>query len=371
MKVRLGNAAIGMARYLGLWGVLVVVFAVQGYLYDELLGGHTWSGLDYLRWAAIQWYTWAALAPGVFRLAARHPIRFPLRLRDLGVPLATSLGFTALALMIGAVASTLFEPGGLSGQWQQFLARHAATGMLTCWALFAIQQAMQFREETARRELEASRLASDLAQSRLQVLRTQLQPHFLFNTMHAIATLLHEDTASAEDMLLRLSDLLRAFLEDCEGQEITLRQELVLLDLYLGIQRKRFKDRLGTRIYVAPDTLAAAVPSLILQPIVENAIHHGIGERVGEDCIEIESRREGGDLCIEVRNRNSTLPAGESPTPGHGIGLSNTRLRLRELYGDAADVRLDLLWPQGVVCRLRLPFREMEETNDAPEVATA
>ena len=369
MMVRLGNAQIGMARYLGLWGVVAAVFAVQRILHDELLGGTVWSTYDYLRWSAIQWYTWALLAPLVFRMAAAYPVPSPLRLGGLWMPLLASVGVTALALTIGAMVSTLFEPSGLAEQWRQFLGQHAATGMLTCWALFAIEQAMQFREENTRRELEAGRLASELAQSRLQVLRTQLQPHFLFNTMHAIATLLHEDATSAEDMLLRLSDLLRAFLEDCQGQEITLRHELVLLDLYLGIQRTRFKDRLGTRIYVAPDTLGAAVPSLILQPIVENAIRHGIGERLGEDCIEIESRREGEVLSIEVRNRNSTLEAGDSPTSGHGIGLSNTALRLRELYGDAAEVRLDMLWPQGVACRLRLPFREIEEPDEAPEVA--
>ncbi len=368
MRVRLGNTDIGMGRYLGLWGVVALVFAVQGYLRDDL-SGHTWSAIDYLRWSAIQWYTWAALAPLVFRLAASYPLRLPLRLRELGMPLLASVGVTAVALLIGAMVSTVFEPSGFGEQWRQFVGQHAATGMLTCWALFVIQQAMQFREETTRRELEASRLASELAQSRLQVLRTQLQPHFLFNTMHAIATLLHEDVPSAEDMLLRLSDLLRAFLEDCEGQEITLRQELVLLDLYLGIQRIRFKDRLGTRIYLAPDTLRCAVPSLILQPIVENAIRHGIGERLGSDCIEIESRREGTELCIEVRNRNSVLEPGDSPSSGHGIGLSNTALRLRELYGDLAEVRLDMLWPQGVSCRLRLPLREMEELDDAPEVA--
>ena len=217
--------------------------------------------------------------------------------------------------------------------------------------------------------LEASRLASELAQSRLQVLRTQLQPHFLFNTMHAIATLLHEDMLAAEAMLLRLSDLLRAFLEDGEGQQITLRQELVLLDRYLGIQRMRFKDRLDTRIYLAPDTLDGLVPSLILQPLVENAIHHGIGKRVGQDCIEIESRLEGEVLCIEVRNRNSTLEADASPAAGHGIGLSNTALRLRELYGDEAQVRLDMLWPQGVACRMRLPFHRLVESPEAAEAA--
>jgi len=184
--------------------------------------------------------------------------------------------------------------------------------------------------------------------------------------------LLDEDKLSAEDMLLRLSDLLRAFLEDYDGQEISLRRELALLDLYLGIQRTRFKDRLTTQIYVAPDTLDCAVPSLILQPIVENAIRHGIGQRVGSDCIEIESRREGDTLCLDVRNRNSTLEAGPTDPSGHGIGLSNTRLRLRELYGDAAQVRLDMIWPQGgVACRIRVPFRELDEPDDAPEVVPA
>jgi len=370
MKVRLGTTEIGLARYLGLWGVVAVVFAVQGYMRDDL-GGHTWSMFDYLRWSAIQWYTWALLAPQVFRLGLHYPLRLPLRRQSIGWLLLASVGFTVLALLIGAVVSTLFEPSGLAEQWRQFLGQHGATGMLTCWALFAIQQAMQFQQEKSRRELEAGRLASELAQSRLQVLRTQLQPHFLFNTMHAIATLLHEDTPSAEAMLLRLSDLLRAFLEECQGQEISLRQELVLLDLYLGIQRTRFKDRLDTRIYVAPDTPDCAVPSLILQPIVENAIQHGIGKRVGPDCIEIESRREGDMLCIEVRNRNSSLSAAATSSPGHGIGLSNTALRLRELYGGDAEVRLDMLWPQGVACRLRLPFREMEASDDAPEVASS
>jgi two-component system, LytTR family, sensor kinase len=196
-----------------------------------------------------------------------------------------------------------------------------------------------------------------------------MQPHFLFNTLHAIVTLLDEDKLSAEDMLLRLSDLLRAFLEEYDGQEISLRQELTLLDLYLGIQRTRFKDRLTTRIYVAPDTLDCAVPSLILQPIVENAIRHGIGQHVGADCIEIESRREGDILSLDVRNRNSTLATGAADSAGHGIGLSNTRLRLKELYGDAAQIKLDMLWPHGVACRIRMPFRELDDVDEAPEVA--
>ena len=161
-------------------------------------------------------------------------------------------------------------------------------------------------------------------------------------------------------MLLRLSELLRAFLEDYDGQEIPLRRELELLELYLGIQRRRFRDRLTTRIHVAPDVLDAAVPSLVLQPIVENAIRYGIGQHVGDDCVEIDCRREDGMLCIDVRNHNSTLDEG-GHAGGHGIGLSNTRLRMRELYGDRASLRLDMMVPRGVACRLRLPFHELDE----------
>ncbi|HWX67673.1 MAG TPA: histidine kinase [Rhodanobacter sp.] len=369
MMVRLGNTQIGLFRYLGLWAAVVVVFAVQGFMHDAM-NGNTWSAFDYLRWSIIQWYTWAALAPMVFRLAAKYPIQSPVRLRGLGMQLPASVGVTLLAMFIGAFVSTAFEPSSFGQQVRQFLGQHFATGLLAYWSLFAIQQAMQFHAEKTRREIEASQLATELAQSRLRALKSQLQPHFLFNTLHAIATLLDEDTLSAEDMLLRLSDLLRAFLEDYDGQEISLRRELVLLDLYLGIQRIRFKDRLTTQIYVAPDTLDCAVPSLILQPIVENAITHGIGKRIGVDCIEIESRREGDSLCIDVRNRNSTLEAGPASASGHGIGLSNTELRLRELYGGVAQVRLEMIWPEGVVCRLRLPFREIEELDDAPEIAS-
>ena len=374
MKVRLGNANIGLLHYLGLWTVVAVIFGAQGLLRDIVDDHHIWSLWDYTRWGMVQWYTWAALAPWVFRLAGRYPIRAPLRLRGLGKQLPLSLGITLLAMVIGAMVSTLFEPSDFIQQLWYFVGHHFATGLLTYWALFAIQQAMAFHEEKSRRELEASRLTAELAQSRLRALKSQLQPHFLFNTLHAIATLLKEDALTAEDMLLRLSDLLRAFLNDQEGQEISLRRELVLLDLYMGIQQMRFKDRLSTRVYVQPDTLDCAVPSLILQPIVENAIRHGISQRVGADCVEIEARREGRTLHIEVRNRNSTLEPGQASrdaAPGHGIGLKNTELRLRELYGDAASVRLDMIWPEGVVCRIDLPYREVEELDDAPEVASA
>lgn len=365
MKVHLAQHEIGLARYLGLWSIVVLVFAFQGLLDDAVSDRTVWSLSDYLRWSMVQWYTWAALAPLVFRLAQRHPLQPPFRITALARQAINSLWVTMLAVVIGAFVSSAFEPSSFFEQFWQFVGKHFAIGLLTYWALLAIQHFLHYQQEKNRRELEASKLASELAQSRLQVLKTQLQPHFLFNTLHAIITLLDEDTLSAEDMLLRLSELLRAFLEDYDGQEITLRRELELLDLYLGIQRRRFTDRLSTQIYIAPDTLDCAVPSLLLQPLVENAIRHGIGAHAGSDRVEVESRIEGDSLLLEVRNHNSTLaPSGNG---GHGIGLSNTRLRLRELYGDKADLRLDMLYPQGVACRIRLPLRAVEDIADAPE----
>ena len=368
MQVRLGSTEIRLSRYIALWTAVALVFALQTSVNNGLPGSR-WPLWDLIRWSLIQWYTWAALAPTVFRLAERFPVRGALRFHGLGAHVIASLCVTFVAMVIGALVSTIFEPSGFFEQLGYFLEQHFAIGLLTYWTLFAIQQALHFHAEKARRELEASQLATELAQSRLLALKSQLQPHFLFNTLHAIVTLLDEDTLAAEDMLLRLSELLRAFLEDYDGQEITLERELALVDLYLGIQRKRYGDRLTTQIYIAPETLHCAVPSLVLQPIVENAIRHGIGQRVGSDRVEIESRREGDTLCIEVRNHNSVLEENSS-SGGHGIGFSNTRLRLKELYGDNGGIRLDMLYPQGVSCRIRLPFRELG-ADEGPEHVTA
>lgn len=372
MKIRLGQQEIGLWSYLGLWSIAVVVFAIQSLMDDAVSDRTVWRLADYLRWSMIQWYTWAALAPLVFRLGERDPLQAPFRWSALLRQARNSLGVTLLAVMIGALVSTFLEHDSFFNQLGQFVGKHFAIGLLTYWALLAIQHFLHHQAEKTRRETEAIRLASELAQSRLQVLKTQLQPHFLFNTLHAVITLLDEDTVSAEDMLLRLSELLRAFLEDYDGQEISLRRELELLDLYLGIQRRRFTDRLTTHIYVAPDTLDCAVPSLLLQPLVENAIRHGIGAHAGSDRVEVESRRDGDHLLLEVRNFNSTLaPSGNG---GHGIGLSNSRLRLRELYGDDAELRLDSIYPQGVACRVRLPWHavqsrqaDIDDLGDAPE----
>ena len=344
-------------RYMAPWTLLVIAFALQWHATDAIRGS-TWGALDYLRWSMVEWYTLALLAPLAFRLTARYPIEPPRLLRFLRLHILASIAFTACALLIGAAVSHVTEPGHppVAAQLEQFLSKHAATAMITYWVLVTIQQARHFFQEKNRRMLQASQLQAQLAQTRLQVLKMQLHPHFLFNTLHAIATLIRDEAAVAEDMLLRLSELLRAYLDE-ERQEVSLARELELIDLYLGIQRIRFKDRLSTRVEASRSTLEAAVPSLILQPFVENAIHHGIGKHAGSDCVEITAARDSDYLHLEVKNRNSTLDVAPEDAFARGIGLSNSRLRLEELYGKNGAIYIDALESGGVVCRIRVPFR--------------
>jgi len=344
-------------RYMVPWTILVIVFAFQWHATDAIRG-FTWDPGDYLRWSMIEWYTLACLAPAVFKLTVRFPIEPPRRLQHLPLHIVASVAFSAAALLLGAFVSSFTESSEFSLQLSQFLSKHVATAMITYWVLVTIQQARHFFREKNRRALQTIQLQSQLAQSRLQVLKMQLHPHFLFNTLHAISTLIREEAELAEDMLLRLSELLRAYLDN-DRQEIALARELELLDLYLGIQRIRFRDRLTTRIDAARSTLDAAVPSLILQPLVENAINHGIGKHAGNDCIEIVAFRDDEFLHLEVRNRNSTLELSPEAAFSAGIGLSNSRLRLKELYGPGASIHIDALDPAGVACRIRLPFRSI------------
>lgn len=344
-------------RYMAPWTILVVIFALQWHATDAIRG-FTWDAADYIRWSMVEWYTLALLAPAVFKFVARYPIEPPRRLLYVPLHIVASIAFTACAVVVGAFVATFTESSPFSQQLSQFLSKHVATAMITYWVLVTIQQARHFFREKNRRALQAVELQSQLAQSRLLVLKMQLHPHFLFNTLHAISTLIREEAALAEDMLLRLSELLRVYLDN-DHQEIPLARELELLDLYLGIQRIRFRDRLTTRIDATRSTLDAAVPSLILQPLVENAINHGIGRHAGDDCIEIAAFRDSENLYVEVRNRNSTLDMTPDAAFCAGIGLSNSRLRLKELYGAGAAIYIDALVPNGVVCRIRLPFRTM------------
>ncbi len=242
------------------------------------------------------------------------------------------------------------------------------TAVVAYWVVLSIQTAFrnyarfQERAQAAlRSELRAAQLETQVAQARLGALKAQLQPHFLFNTLNAIVVLVRQQKGQqAEETLARFSDLLRAVLADMEAQEVTLGRELEYLRLYLSIEQLRFSDRLKVDIDVDPELLDAAVPHMGLQPIVENAIRHGIGPRATPGVIVIRAQRVGADLHIVVRDDGPGFRAtgGEH---GMGLGLANTRARLKQLYGEAGELRAGNGANGGAEVIMVYPFHFIED----------
>lgn len=218
--------------------------------------------------------------------------------------------------------------------------------------------AARLAAESARLEGELTRAELQLARSQLQVLKMQLDPHFLFNTFNAIAALMHRDAAAADAMLTRLSELLRITLSRAGDQEVTLREELDFLRLYLEIQQSRFGERLSVDWRVEPGVEGASVPHLVLQPIVENAVQHGIARVPGPGRIGIAARRQGARLLLEVTDSGPGLADDWTPRPG-GLGLSNTHARLEQMYGEEHTLEMYTRDEGGTAVVIELPYRPM------------
>jgi LytS/YehU family sensor histidine kinase len=242
------------------------------------------------------------------------------------------------------------------------------TGLVAYWVVLSIQSAIRnyalFQEQAQaalRSELRASQLETQIAQARLGALKAQLQPHFLFNTLNAIVVLVRQQKGQqAEETLARFSDLLRAVLADMDAQEVTLARELEYLRLYLSIEQLRFSDRLRVDINVDPELLDAAVPHMALQPIVENSIRHGVGQRATPGFIEIRAARSGDALHVIVRDDGPGFTA--RGAGGMGLGLANTRARLKQLHGEAAELRTETGGEGGATVTMILPFHVVDET---------
>ena len=286
------------------------------------------------------WYAWAVLVPGMVWMArryrfGRHTWRRAAAMHVGGVIVFTlahaALTVTCRLLIMKALA-------GREGDWwwyfQELFFKNFDWEMMTYWAVVGLSHALDFHRESQERELTTAQLRTRLAEAQLQALQRQLHPHFLFNTLNTISALMHRDTEAADAMLERLSDLLRLTLDRVGTQQVSLKDELDFLRKYLEIERTRFGDRLQVQIDVEPDTLDAAVPSLLLQPLVENAIRHGIGPKIGGGRVDVSARHEGGELCLEVRDNGVGVPHDQMQAFHTGVGLTNTRSRLEHLYGD-------------------------------------
>jgi two-component sensor histidine kinase len=305
-------------------------------------------------------YLWFALTPFVLHLARRFPLERQRWRTSALVHLAASCIFALLQLSVYVlIVSWVSSEAGKPPFFDAL--RHIFIGdfhfdLLTYWAIIGFSHALDYYRKYRERELRAAQLETTLAQAQLDALRMQLHPHFLFNTLNSISVLMAEDTKAARRMLIRLSDLLRASLENKGTHEVTLKEELEFLESYLEIEQTRFQDRLTVRMEVDPKALDARVPNLILQPLVENAIRHGIAPRACAGLIEICARRENGTVQLEVHDNGAGISEAQPESLMKGIGLSNTRARLEQLYGAAHRFELHDRQGGGLTVTISIPF---------------
>jgi sensor histidine kinase YesM len=236
--------------------------------------------------------------------------------------------------------------------------------MMTYWALVAFVHALDYHRESQERELAAAQLQTQLAEAQLEALQRQLHPHFLFNTLNTISALMHRDVNAADEMLVQLSDLLRLTLDRVGTQQVPLKDEIDFLWKYLEIEQTRFGDRLQVHVNVEPEVLDAPVPNLILQPLVENALRHGIGPRVGGGRVDVSARQADGNLIMAVRDNGVGLSADKLDALHSGVGLSNTRSRLENLYGNRHRFEFQTPSGGGLLVTIVIPMGSDPESVD-------
>ena len=347
------------ALYIAGWTVAAFVFGVQHYVgYGAEAMAVGWRRV--ITSSLGDWYAWGMLFPGILWLARRFPLESSRLASRLSLHFAVAVFVAFLHPSLEAILVWLIR--GFSDSLALIVSRLSHESFLVCsegfvlyWVMLLASHTIHFQSRLRAQELRASRLEAQLAQAQLSALKMQLHPHFLFNTLHSISALLHGDVEAADRMVARLGDFLRLTLENSESQEVTLEQELEFLRCYLEIEMTRFQDRLRVEFDIGPGTLDALVPNLILQPLVENAIRHGIARRIEPGCVEIRSEHSGDKLRIEVRDDG---PGFASNTPG--IGLTNTRARLGRLYGSGYVLQLNNGTQNGAIVTLEIPFRLRE-----------
>jgi LytS/YehU family sensor histidine kinase len=316
---------------------------------SEFVGAQIASG-------ATLWVVWAMAAPLVIALDRRFDFRKGRRISSLVAHLlALAACQVAMAVLMVVVVRAFRLPGPPGATWQAQVTQiltgiRIATPMLIYVAIAGLARAIRVMDALRVRELEASRLEAQAVRARLEALAARLEPHFLFNSLHAVGALMQEDPARARAMLAELGDLLRDLLRDAGTAEICLREELAFLNRFLAIAQIRFADRLRVETRIAPDTLDLLVPRFLLQPLVENALRHGLDRRLAAGLLRIEASRRESRLCISVWNDGPPLPE----TVREGFGLAATRERLHTRYGAGATVRLRSL-NGGVEAAVELP----------------
>jgi two-component sensor histidine kinase len=347
----------------GFWTFLGLSFASQFYISSAKAGNEVSWRLA-ISSALGDWYVFAVLSIPVIQLARRFRFEAGHWTRSLLAHLLGSAVFSLAYMVLRAWVGQWQNAASFAEAFKILLVKTWHYNLLIYWVILSVSQAFEYYRKYRERELRASELEKRLVQAKLQALQMQLNPHFLFNTLHSISALMHKDVEAADRMIVRLGDLLRAALEGSDTQEVELRQELEFLKRYLEIEQTRFGNRLTVKMDIAPETLEAQVPNLILQPLVENAIRHGIEPRSKSGRIELRARRLNGVLTLEVSDNGTGLTRNQAVR--EGVGLSNTRARLGELYGEAHQFELRPGADGGLVAHLTIPFKKAEHSAEIP-----
>ncbi len=340
--------------------IVALLYSVEQYFYSRLLG--TPIRLTALVPAELTFtYSWALLTPVVMFTAKRFPVWGDNRARNWAVQLGAMVAFVFAHVALFSLATAVIDPhtaiAAMPRLFGQYLLSWTVLDSIVFCSLVAVHHAFVYYRVSKDRSLRTSQLEARLAQSQLHMLRMQLQPHFLFNTLHSISALMHKDVRRADSMIASLSDLLRLSLQNIGAQEVALQAELDFLERYVEIMSLRFGDRLHVSIDVDPQTRDARVPNLFLQPLVENSFRHGFGD-LGQGNIAITVRRDGDMLRCDV------VDDGRGLRPGHreGVGLSSTRQRLAHLYGSQQTFSLRGAPGEGVRVSMAIPFHPYQQT---------
>src|SRR5215203_3776923 len=342
----------------GVWTVVALFFNTQVYVSSFSEREPVRFGWSFL-YQTSACYLWALATPLVLWLARRFRIERTNWLRMIGLHFLFSLGIISVLLISNLLIFMSLR--GTLGNLTAFrlfnnIFFNLDKWLLIYWTILLMSHAFNYYNSFRKGELKASQLRTQLVQSQLEALKMQVHPHFLFNTLHSISALLSKDTEGARRMITRLGDFLRLTLENSGSMEVTLQQELEFLRSYLEIEHIRFQDRLTTDINVDPEILDVHVPNLILQPIVENAMRHAIGNSTSGH-VEITAAPRNGVVRIEVKDNGPGIQGDRTleARRGKGLGLANTKARLAGLYGDKALFELTNGPSGGLIVTLEIP----------------
>ncbi|HEY6805398.1 MAG TPA: histidine kinase [Pyrinomonadaceae bacterium] len=369
------HAQLWFAIVIG-WTLIGLTFTLNYYLFADhyvaIFKQQPTLG-EMLIWELPYWFLWAALSPFVFWLTKRYPLERGRFISNFLIHILGCLSLTVVHRIAYLIVGWLLHVAvyrrlaSISSVLSVFVFFNLPTGFMSYGTVLLAGYVIDYYHRHQDEELKISRLKTELAQAQLQVtqaqlqsLKMQLQPHFLFNTLNSISTLLDEDVEAADQMIARLGDFLRLTLANSGAQDVTLQEELEFLRCYLAIEQVRFRDRLTVDMKIDPETLEALVPNLILQPIVENAIRHGVIACIGEGRVEIESSRTNGSLCLMVTDNGPGL---QGNTSKRGLGFTLTKERLERRYDSNQQLDLRDVPEGGLQVTLKIPFSKFDATQ--------